>query len=373
VTSLAPVAQSMCDDAGAGLQFCHADGDCTATQTCCTNYDRPICTDRSECPTPCTEDSQCNTLHGETCCTTVQAVEPNLTPSGLCLNPSVQACPRTCSSSSDCAALTAMPLCCNGLCAATCPTTCTQDSDCFQQICCKSPTVTAPLPPVLFTAAPPCAGATVTTCADCFQDLRTCTCLGCALTSDAGSCSGEGAVTSCAECDTSYGCEPYYCPGCSQALAPTCGGVPTYVSCLVCPTGTCEQDSGVGCPGCTWTGTQCIGDTPSACGANATQAECQSESGCYWGVPTCVGTVTACSSITTEMACNSASGCQWNTGIPSDCVGTPTACAQLATVPGDAGFVQCGLQPGCFVDVPNPPVDVVTSEPRGRIGPARLR
>ena len=133
-TSLAAGAQSACNQASAGLQFCRSSADCRGGQTCCTNYDRPICTDALQCPASCTDDSRCNTLDGEICCTTVQAVEPSLGVSGLCLNPAVQACPKACSSSAQCEQTPGARICCNGLCSATCATTCTQDSDCFGEI-----------------------------------------------------------------------------------------------------------------------------------------------------------------------------------------------------------------------------------------------
>jgi hypothetical protein len=90
VTSLALGAPAACDDAGAGLKFCQSGADCGPTQTCCGNYDRPICTDTSACPAACTRDAQCDANRGEICCTTVQAVEPNLSATGLCLDPAVQ-------------------------------------------------------------------------------------------------------------------------------------------------------------------------------------------------------------------------------------------------------------------------------------------
>ena len=407
VTSLASGAQAACNDVGAGLQFCQSSGDCRGSQTCCTNYDRPICTDALQCPAACTADSQCNTLDGELCCTTVQAVEPSLSASGLCLNPTFQACPKACTSSAECVQTPGSPICCNGLCSATCATTCTQDSDCYDQICCKAPTVALPSPPVLFAVTPTCSGATLdSTCASCFEDLQACTCPGCSIDTGAGNCVGTATASTCDECESQFACNADECPDCVAGSIPGCSGSPEFSTCAACPTELCLEVSTY-CPGCgqiagpcegtlpacltigdrygetvctdagcTWGTTGCSG-TPSSCAdfttqgscevteycswpvvctgtltscsANTTETECASESGCFWDAPTCAGTVTPCTSLTDRPSCVDQPGCAWNAGGAGACVGQPTPCADLSILAGDGGVAPCRLQPGCFV------------------------
>jgi hypothetical protein len=354
VTSLVSGTPSTCAPPGSGLQFCRSDSDCSGpSQTCCTNYDRPICTDSGQCPASCTNDAQCNALGGEMCCTSVQAVEPNLSAMGLCLNPTVQPCPQPCSRSSDCSDVVGASLCCNGLCAATCPTTCTQDSDCYQEICCKSPSLAVPAPPVLFGATPPCVGTLDNaTCGECLAQLGACACPGCTADDDAGTCSGASTAPSCAQCGADYDCDVDYCPGCSLTTNQVCTGSPSYAPCGVCPPDFCGSPDGVeGCPGCTLGDGGCEG-TVLPCGDNASEADCNNDYGCSWGGSACTGTITQCVSRTTAAACNGVAGCGWIAGGPLSCVGTPTPCVQLSAVAGDAGLAQCPLQPGCFVRPP---------------------
>jgi hypothetical protein len=347
VTSLTSGTQSSCDDAGAGLHFCQTDTDCGGgSQTCCTNYDRPICTDTNECPSPCAQDSQCNPDRGEICCTTVQAIEPDLSARGLCLNPAVQPCPRACTASSDCRSLSATPLCCDGFCAATCAMTCTQDSDCYDEICCKSPSLSVAVPPVLFAVSPGCSGEPADpTCGDCFLQSGACNCLGCTPVADAGSCFGGGQAPTCALCALYFNCEADECPGCSHTMTPGCSGTPSYATCAQCPSGYCSTGE---CPGCLLDNGFCSG-TIAPCGAATTPTQCENEPGCGWNATACVGTITPCDSFTTEASCEAEEGCGWGIEPEAACVGTPTPCGQLSIVPArDGGVSACNLQVGCL-------------------------
>ena len=378
-TSLAPGAQSTCADAGSGIEPCKSDADCDgATEKCCTIYSQPICTQATQCPASCTEDSQCNTTNGEICCSTVQALEPNLNVNGLCVNPVIQPCPKACTASSDCAGTGSTLLCCNGLCAATCAQTCTDDSECVGQICCKSPTLSVPAPPVLFSVTPQCSGTPVqATCAGFYSEFGACRALGCSMEADAGSCYGSSYVTSCAECGTEYDCNPDYCPTCSSVTsAGSCTGTPYYDSCDECQSYDCQPSSGseycVGCTatgagctgtipscaivgddynsesaclaaGCSWAassdagGSSCTG-TPSSCASIAEEGTCEDTYFCTWSTGSCTGTITPCANNTTDLACEDEYGCTWTV---SSCVGKVAGCSSFTT------DLACSTQYGC--------------------------
>src|SRR6185503_1235681 len=100
------------------------------------------------------------------CCTSVKTIEPNLTASGLCLNPANEPCPKACTTSADCGSLG--QLCCDGVCADSCAKSCTKDSDCNGQICCKIDLNNFPTPPHQFKVSPACSGTpTYTSCTQC--------------------------------------------------------------------------------------------------------------------------------------------------------------------------------------------------------------
>src|SRR5262249_40474345 len=144
-----------------------SDTDCQASNTvCCGIYSQSICLPATKCPKACAASSECDTANGEICCASAKKLEPSLKADGLCLNPTVEPCPKACDTSPDCASNG--QLCCNGICAATCAKSCDTNADCTGQICCHTAGLKLPPPPRNFRAAPTCSGTpSFTTCASC--------------------------------------------------------------------------------------------------------------------------------------------------------------------------------------------------------------
>ena len=299
--------QTYCLDPDQGVTICSTDSYCPHG-VCCSIYNQPICLPHSQCPRACSTSADCDPIAGDECCTSVRSVEPNLSVSGLCLNPRYQSCPQACATDKDCTSSSAA-VCCSGLCAPNCAQACAGDGDCTDQTCCKSALVRlSSQPPKVFTASPTCAGT----------------------------------AFSCSSC-ASYGCA---CPGCTSPDPTACLG--TAYACGECGV---HSDCRV-CPGCTWPGSGSYVGFPGSGSCVGSAASCDSLGNtddltlCYghWGCSvnhtsqpswTCSGTAQACSTFTSELRCEGQSGCSWST-----CSGTPTACSQLPPT-------TCRNNPGC--------------------------
>jgi hypothetical protein len=265
-------APNECVDSRSGLRSCGGDGDCYSSEVCCTIYDQPICLPPGACPQACSESSECNTGNGESCCTSVRAVEPDLVAEGLCLNPSYTECPKACDTSSDCATASG-ELCCDGLCAFSCPKACKQSSDCTSpdaRICCTSASARLPQPTRFFSAGPRCTGV-----------AESCATLG---SRNAGYCTPVTGCTPSADLCTGT---PYVCAFSDQ----------NQTECQARP--GCEYDEKTG---------NCDG-TPDPCSGISTSTECYANSGCLWGMSgACTGTATPCDLIPATQ-CASNPGC----------------------------------------------------------------
>jgi hypothetical protein len=350
----------VCAAPGTGVKTCTADDECASGDVCCKNYDQPFCTTPSKCAKACSKSTDCETeLRGETCCTTLKAVEPHLAVSGLCINTEYTTCPQPCAQSSDCGGST--PLCCDGMCAAACKTEyCNKSSDCTGQICCKSALTRLPGKTQTFSQGPHCSGTpsysacptSVTSASSCtnIQGCRagdvTGTCTGtadacsynassttCAAQpgctwSDAGGCYGTSYT--CSNHTSSTSCEAQ--TGCTWTVSTPARCSGTALSCSTTSESTCTNRSG-----CTWTPS-----TTSSCAGTPYYADCSDWSGvssyssyctgagCEWDSSSydCTGTVKACSANTTSTACSADYGCQWTSGTGS-CSGTPTPCTDI--------------------------------------------
>ena len=262
-----------CVASGGGLRTCTDDSDCTSAEVCCGIYNQAICVPTGYCPASCEASSDCNTAQGETCCTSVRAVEPNLAVDGLCLNPTYGGqCPKTCKSSSECSTASG-EICCNGLCDYSCPKSCKQSSDCTSndaRICCTSASARLPKPTRYFSVGPTCMG-------------------------NAYSCPTLGNLSS------SY-CTP--ATGCSPSSQP-CSGTPY----------TCDFSDGLQSecemrPGCSYDeDTGFCDGTPDPCADSATSTECYANYGCSWlTMGGCTGTATPCSQMPSNQ-CSANPGC----------------------------------------------------------------
>ena len=161
-----------CTAPGGAVQLCAVDSECKAGNICCALYDRPYCLPPAKCPKACIQSTDCDTVSGEICCTTVRLVEDHVKAAGLCLNPGYATCPKACAQSADCNT-TSGEVCCNGMCSKSCPRTCNVSTDCSGQICCKSARTRVPDATVTFSVGPHCAGTpTYSSCAS----LSTSTC-----------------------------------------------------------------------------------------------------------------------------------------------------------------------------------------------------
>jgi len=256
-----------------GLRTCKKDGDCTSSEVCCGIYDQAICLPAASCPASCAASSDCDTAQGETCCTTVRAVEPNLAVDGLCLNPTYGAqCPKACSTSSDCATANG-EICCNGLCDTSCPKSCKESSECTSndaRICCTSASARLPKPTRFFTVGPTCVGT-------------------------AYSCAMLGNLS------------PSYCTpvtGCSTN-SQLCTGTPY----------TCDYSDGIQTecerrPGCSYDkDTGFCDGTPGPCADATTSSECYLNNGCSWlALGGCTGSATPCNQMPSSQ-CSANPGC----------------------------------------------------------------
>jgi hypothetical protein len=332
-----------CTTPADAIQLCAVDTDCATGDVCCGIYDQPFCLPPSECPKTCGTSNDCNTANGEICCTSVSTVEPAITASGLCLNPTYSPCPKPCSQSTDCNTANG-EICCDGICSTTCQKTCKESSDCNQQICCKSALVNIPPATQIFTTGPHCAGTPAYTCLEC-GELGECGgtyCPGCtSSTTTTGTCLGTREYT-CATCGE-LGCSATYCPGCTSSTTTTgtCIGTREYT----CATfSTSYMTDCIETAGCSWNATNstCSG-TITPCASITSETVCDEQLDCSgWstGTTNCTGTLTPCGSITSETVCDDQLDCSgWSTGT-TNCTGTPTDCSQLSPT-------TCSSQPGC--------------------------
>ena len=216
------------------------------------HYDRPICTAAAECPTACSADSQCNTADGEICCTTVKAAEPDLSASGLCLNPAYATCPKTCTTSSDCTGSSTKTACREGI----LPVDVRQELQ--QQRRLHGPDLLQVAQGVLAAGADALRGDAglhrhrPSPAAPPATPRRAPVAVRLPLSTGAGTCEGSPYHSTCASCGTE--CGTTYRPSCTLATGGSCTGTPYYSTCASCGS-ECGTEY---CPGCVSAGS-CTG------------------------------------------------------------------------------------------------------------------
>jgi hypothetical protein len=144
-----------CVQATACPKFCGTDNDCAGSMQapkCCTILTKPFCTSVQGCPNTCKDNSECNTMAGQVCCTAArdlikQAYKQDILQgnvSGLCTV--AAGCPKQCTQSTDCNTQNG-ELCCNGFCSRSCVKECDSNNECATdqgQLCCQNKVIASP-------------------------------------------------------------------------------------------------------------------------------------------------------------------------------------------------------------------------------------